>query len=113
VGYAATAGSAGVAGLLTPTIAELSQAIEQEVEKCPAAERLRMHPGVGSLTALAFVLIIGEVNRFRCGKQVGPVIWDWCRWRSPAETGTGYAWVPLFRLFEAFTCRIRSMFGRK
>ena len=55
---------------LTPTIAELSQAIEQEVEKCPAAQRLRTHPGVGSLTALAFVLIIGEVNRFRCGKQV-------------------------------------------
>jgi transposase len=55
---------------LTPTIAELSQAIEREVEKCPAAERLRTHPGVGSLTALAFVLIIGDVNRFRCGKQV-------------------------------------------
>jgi transposase len=55
---------------LTPTIAELSHAIEQEVEKCPAAQRLRTHPGVGSLTALAFVLIIGDVNRFRCGKQV-------------------------------------------
>jgi transposase len=55
---------------LTPTIAELSHAIEQEVEKCPGAQRLRTHPGVGSLTALAFVLIIGEVNRFRCGKQV-------------------------------------------
>ena len=55
---------------LTPTMAELSHAIEQEVEKCPAAQRLRTHPGVGSLTALAFVLIIGEVNRFRCGKQV-------------------------------------------
>jgi transposase len=25
---------------LTPTIAELTQAIEQEVEKCPAAQRL-------------------------------------------------------------------------
>src|SRR5881394_2919267 len=55
---------------LNPTIAELSQAIEQEAEKCPAAQRLRTHPGVGSLTALAFVLIIGEVNRFRSGKQV-------------------------------------------
>src|SRR5437660_9270912 len=55
---------------LTPTIAELTQAIEQEVEKCPAAQRLRTHTGVGALTALAFVLIIGEVNRFRCGKQV-------------------------------------------
>jgi len=55
---------------LNPTIAELSQAIEQEVEKCPAAQRLRTHPGVGSLTALAFVLIIGRADRFQCGKQV-------------------------------------------
>ena len=55
---------------LTPTIADLSHAIEQEVEKCPAAQRLRTHPGVGSLTALAFVLIMGQADRFRCGKQV-------------------------------------------
>src|ERR1700731_1317442 len=55
---------------LTPTIAELSQAIEQEAEKCPAARRLRTHPGVGSLTALAFVLIIGSAERFQCGKQI-------------------------------------------
>jgi hypothetical protein len=27
------------------------------------------HPGVGALTALAFVLIIGTPERFRCGKQ--------------------------------------------
>src|SRR5881392_2646761 len=55
---------------LTPTIAELTQAIEQEVEKCPAAQRLRTHPGVGPLTALAFVLIIGKADRFQCGKQI-------------------------------------------
>jgi hypothetical protein len=55
---------------LNPTLAELSQAIEQEAEKCPAAERLRTHPGVGSLTALAFVLIIGTADRFQCGKQI-------------------------------------------
>jgi transposase len=55
---------------LTPTIAELTQAIEQEVEKCPEARRLRTHPGVGALTALAFVLIIGKAGRFGCGKQV-------------------------------------------
>ena len=55
---------------LNPTIVELSQAIEQEVEKCPAARRLMTHPGVGPLTALAFVLIIGEADRFQCGKQV-------------------------------------------
>jgi len=55
---------------LNPTIAELSQAIEQEVEKCPAAQRLATHPGVGPLTALAFVLILGTAERFQCGKQV-------------------------------------------
>jgi len=55
---------------LTPTIAELTQAIEQEVEKCPAARRLQTHPGVGPLTALAFVLIIGKADRFQCGKQI-------------------------------------------
>jgi transposase len=55
---------------LNPTIAELTQAIEQEVEKCPEARRLRTHPGVGALTALAFVLIIGRAERFQCGKQI-------------------------------------------
>src|SRR6476620_5420077 len=55
---------------LNPTIAELSQAIEQEVEKCPEAQRLATHPGVGPLTAMAFVLIIGKAERFQCGKQV-------------------------------------------
>jgi transposase len=55
---------------LSPTIAELTQTIEQEAEKCPEARRLRTHPGVGSLTALAFVLIIGRAERFQCGKQI-------------------------------------------
>ena len=53
-----------------PTITELTQAIEQEVEKCSEAQRLMTHPGVGALTALAFVLIIGKAERFHCGKQV-------------------------------------------
>src|SRR5580704_521705 len=39
-------------------------------EKCLEAQRLRTHPGVGSLTALAFVLIIGRAERFQCGKQI-------------------------------------------
>jgi transposase len=55
---------------LNPTIAELNQAIEQEAEKSPEARRLRTHPGVGALTALAFVLIVGNAERFQCGKQV-------------------------------------------
>ncbi len=55
---------------LNPTITDLTQTIEQEAEKCPAAQRLMTHPGVGPLTALAFVLIIGTADRFQCGKQI-------------------------------------------
>ena len=55
---------------LHPTIAELTQAIEREAEKRPEVQRLMTHPGVGALTALAFVLIIGTPERFGCGKQV-------------------------------------------
>jgi transposase len=55
---------------LNPTITDLTQTIEQEVEKCPEAQRLMTHPGVGPLTALAFVLIIGTAERFQCGKQI-------------------------------------------
>ncbi len=55
---------------LNPTIAELTRAIEQEAEKCLEAQRLMTHPGVGPLTALAFLLIIGEADRFHCAKQV-------------------------------------------
>jgi len=55
---------------LNPTIAELTQAVEQEVEKCPEAKRLMTHPGVGPLTALALVLIIGTPERFGSGKSI-------------------------------------------
>ena len=56
---------------LTPQIAELSQAIEQEAQRRPEVQRLTTHPGVGPITALAFVLVLGTPDRFRCGKQVG------------------------------------------
>ena len=59
---------------LSPMIAELTQAVEQEAGKCPAAQRLATHPGVGPLTALAFVLIIGQAERFGCGKQVASYV---------------------------------------
>jgi len=56
---------------LDPKIAELTAAAEREAKKEPDVVRLMTHPGVGSLTALAFVLIIGTTVRFRCGKQIG------------------------------------------
>ena len=72
---------------LNPTITELSQAIEQEAEKCPEAERLRTHPGVGSLTALAFVADHpGTRNGFSVASR-SRAIWDWCRQKIPAGIG--------------------------
>src|SRR5215469_11919359 len=56
---------------LTPSIAELTTAIEQQAEQSPDAQRLMTHPGVGPITALAYVLIIGSPGRFGCGKQIG------------------------------------------
>lgn len=53
-----------------PSIDELSQAIEQEAERIPEVQRLMTHPGVGPITALIFVLVIGTPERFGCGKQV-------------------------------------------
>jgi len=69
---------------LNPTIAELTQAIEEEAEKYPQAQHLMTHPGVGALTALAFVLILGEVDRFGCGKQIASYVG-----LVPAEDSSG------------------------
>jgi len=53
-----------------PSIDQLSQAIGKEAERVPEVQRLQTHPGVGPITALAFVLVIGTPSRFNCGKQV-------------------------------------------
>ncbi len=59
---------------MNPTIAELTAAVEQEAEKRPEVLLLMTHPGVGPITALAFVLIIGTPERFPCGKQIGSYV---------------------------------------
>jgi transposase len=59
---------------LNPTIEELTTAVQQEAKKRPEVLRLMTHPGVGCLTALAFVLIIGTPERFECGKQIGSYV---------------------------------------
>jgi len=60
----------GLLDQVDATIAELTAAIEQEAEKRPEVVRLMTHPGVGALTALAFVLIIGTPDRFARSKQL-------------------------------------------
>jgi transposase len=54
-----------------PSIDELTQTIDQEAARWPEVERLQTHPGVGPITALAYVLVLGTPDRFHCGKQVG------------------------------------------
>ena len=59
---------------LNPTIEELTAAVEREARKRPEVLRLMTHPGVGPLTALAYVLIIGTPTRFQRGKQIGTYV---------------------------------------
>src|SRR5277367_1813096 len=59
---------------MNPTIEALTAAVEQEARKQPEALRLMTHPGVGPITALAFVTIIGTPERFPCGKQIGSYV---------------------------------------
>ncbi len=55
---------------LEPRIAELTAAVEQEAQQRPEVRRLMTHPGVGAITALAFVLVIGDPLRFPNGKKL-------------------------------------------
>jgi len=59
---------------LAPSIEELTAAVEREARKRPEVLRLMTHPGVGALTALAYVLIIGTTERFQRGKQIGTYV---------------------------------------
>jgi transposase len=49
---------------LEPQIQALDQAVKAEAERCPEAVQLMKHKGVGPVTALAFVLTVGPVERF-------------------------------------------------
>ena len=46
-----------------PRIEELNEAVKTEAERCPEAVQLMEQPGVGPITALAFVLTVGPVER--------------------------------------------------
>ncbi len=60
---------------LTAAIKELDQRIEKMCgEKYPETQRLTQVSGVGSLTALAFVLTIEDSKRFAKSRSVGPFL---------------------------------------
>src|SRR5277367_485604 len=55
---------------LEASIGELDRAVVEQAQGRPTVRKLMTHPGVGPITALAFVLTIGPVQRFDRGKQV-------------------------------------------
>jgi transposase len=60
----------GLLQSLDGQIAPLDHAVQQAAEKNTESRLLMQQPGVGPITALAFVLTIGDVDRFPRGKQV-------------------------------------------
>lgn len=55
---------------LDQRIGQLDRAVRAEAERRPEARRLMEQPGVGPVTALAFVLIVGPAGRFARSKQL-------------------------------------------
>jgi len=57
-------------GRFDASIQELDQAVIQEADRHPAAMRLMEHSGIGPVTALAWVLTIGPIERFEKSRQL-------------------------------------------
>jgi transposase len=55
---------------LEQKIGELDVAVAKAAEKDTVAQLLQTHPGVGSVTALAFSLTLGQIERFAHSRQV-------------------------------------------
>jgi transposase len=55
-------------------VGELDAAVSQAAEEYPHARLLMTQPGVGPITALAFVLTIGDVSRFKHSGQVASYV---------------------------------------
>ena len=56
--------------MLDGQIGKLDEAVEQAAYDNEQARLLMTQPGVGPITSLAFVLTMGDVSRFKRGKQV-------------------------------------------
>lgn len=57
--------------MLNKQIKPLDEAVRKAAEEDPQARLLMTHPGVGPVVGLAYVLILGDWQRFPRGKQVG------------------------------------------
>ncbi len=55
---------------LDASLQQFDQAVGEQAARDPAAVLLMTHPGVGPVTSLAFVLLVGPVARFQRSKQL-------------------------------------------
>jgi len=60
----------GLMAMLDRQIEPLDEAVKAEAQRDQMALLLQTQPGVGPITALAYVLTMGDVSRFPRGKQV-------------------------------------------
>ncbi|MGA9643176.1 MAG: IS110 family transposase [Terriglobales bacterium] len=60
----------GLMAMLDQQIEPLDQAVKEQAQSDKMALLLQTQPGVGPVTALAYVLTMGDVSRFPRGKQV-------------------------------------------
>jgi transposase len=60
----------GLLAMLDQQVGKLDGAVQTAAEQHASAKLLMTQPGVGPNTALAFVLTLGDVSRFRRSKQV-------------------------------------------
>ncbi len=63
-------GLLGLLASLANQIGKLDLAAKQAAKEHEQARLLMTQPGVGPITALAFAVTLGDVTRFRRGKQV-------------------------------------------
>jgi transposase len=60
----------GMLDQLDASLKQFDEAVNEQASKNQDAVRLMTHPGVGPVTSLAFVLIVGPVARFQGSKQL-------------------------------------------
>jgi transposase len=73
-----------VLSLVQSQVEKLDRAVEEVAAADHQAQLLMTQPGVGPITALAFVVTIGDVGRFKRGKQVASYLG-----LIPAERSSG------------------------
>jgi transposase len=69
---------------LDPPIAELDRAVLEQAQRRDDAVLLMTHPGIGPVTALAFVLAIGPITRFPRSKKIASYLG-----LNPSEDSSG------------------------